>query len=115
MQLSNSLNKKCPCGATQKSQVDECAYVNCVALEQACIDVKNMNIRFVQLIVQSKASDDYRGFVQFRVVEDCAEYEPGLYEMRGSWAPNPVEAAQIAWEQYCDPHTRHFNCEWIGE
>ena len=72
-------------------------------------------IHFVQLIVQSKASDDYRGFVLFRASKDDEHYEDGLYEMRGSWAPNPVEAAEIAWTQYRDEETRPYRSEWIGD
>lgn len=29
--LCTALKQKCPCGATEQSQVDECAYVNCAA------------------------------------------------------------------------------------
>lgn len=32
--LRAALDQKCPCGATQQSQIDECAYANCAALDQ---------------------------------------------------------------------------------
>ena len=71
-------------------------------------------ISFVQLVVQSKASDDYRGFVLFRARRD-ENYEDGLYEMRGTWAPDPVTAAQNAWTQYNDEWGRHYRSEGGGE
>lgn len=72
-------------------------------------------IHFVQLIVQSKASDDYRGFVLFRASKDDEHYEDGLYEMRGTWAPNPVEAVQNAWTEYSDEWTRFHRSEHIAD
>lgn len=70
--------------------------------------------QFVQLIVQSKASDDYRGYVQWREVES-EHYEAGLYEMRGEWGPTAEIAAQNAMRDWHDLWTRHFKAEWIGD
>ena len=70
--------------------------------------------RFVQLIVQAKASDDYRGYVQWRESES-EYYEAGLYEMRGEWGPTPEIAAQNAMRDWQDEGTRHFKAEWIGD
>ena len=71
-------------------------------------------ISFVSLIVRPKASDDYRGFIRFRASGDDEHYEDGLYEMRGTWAPNPIEAAEIAWTQYNDEWDRFHRSEHIA-
>lgn len=69
--------------------------------------------RFVDIVVQQKASDDYRGFLRFRDAE-------GLWEVRGYWAPNPGMAAQTAWDLWQElqqdwPTHPEMYAEWIGE
>ena len=69
--------------------------------------------RFVQLIVQAKASDDYRGYVQWRESES-EYYEAGLHEMCGERGATAEIAAQNAMRDWRDTWTRHFRAEWIG-
>ena len=70
--------------------------------------------QFVQLIVRAKASDDYRGYVQWREPES-EDYKAGLYEMRGERGPTAEIAAQNAMRDWRDTWTRHFKVQWIGE
>ena len=70
--------------------------------------------RFVQLIVRAKASDDYRGYVQWREPES-EDYEAGLYEMRGEGGLTPGIIAQNAMRDWQDEGIRHFDDEWIGD
>lgn len=69
--------------------------------------------QFVQLIVRAKASDDYRGYVQWRESES-EYYAAGLHEIRGEGGPTPEIAAQNAMRDWRDIWTRRFRAEWIG-
>lgn len=70
-------------------------------------------LHFVDIVVQQKATDDYRGFLRFRDQE-------GLWELRGPWAPQPGQAAQNAWNWWQEsqqdwPNHPEMYAELIGD